>query len=120
MSTQELDIGIGTMPITIEEDRSIILLDQRTLPQSVTYYDATDFEKMLYAIKTMVVRGAPSIGVAGAFGLASKAMSLSKESLSKLEFLEKLNEAKLALQETRPTAVNLKWETDAVFQKLKV
>lgn len=119
MSAQDLELGIGTMPITIEEDKSIILLDQRALPESVTYFDATDFDKMLFAIKNMVVRGAPSIGVAGAFGLASKAFSLAKEDHSKTEFIEMLADARDELQATRPTAVNLKWETDAIFERAK-
>lgn len=119
MSTPKVDIGVGVMPITIDDDKKITLLDQRTLPNSVTYYDATEFDSMLYAIKNMVVRGAPSIGVAGAFGLASKAISLSKEESNLDNFLEKLNSARVEIQQTRPTAVNLMWETDNIFNKAK-
>ena len=119
MSIQKVDIGPGVLPLTIDSEFRISLLDQRELPHKVTYFDATEFEAMLFAIKSMVVRGAPSIGVAGAFGLASKSLSLAEEESDLAKFLDKLNSARVTIQKTRPTAVNLMWETDAVFNQAK-
>lgn len=121
LSIQEIDIGMGTMPLSIEDGRRVVLLDQRALPQSLAYFDASKFEDMLYAIKNMVVRGAPSIGVAGAFGLAGFACAIAEESesISREGFLQSLDEARLKIQATRPTAVNLMWETDNIFEKAK-
>ena len=119
MSTQELELGVGTMPVVVHEDKKVVLLDQRALPQSVSFYDASDFDNMLYAIKNMVVRGAPSIGVAGALGLARRAMDIAETASSGEKFLVELEEAKVQIQATRPTAVNLAWETDMIFQKAR-
>ncbi|HMP51752.1 MAG TPA: S-methyl-5-thioribose-1-phosphate isomerase [Candidatus Melainabacteria bacterium] len=119
MSIQEIDIGSGTMPISVEDESRVVLIDQRELPQSLSYFDATKFEDMLYAIKHMVVRGAPSIGVAGAFGLACYAVSIASPDQSTDDFLKQLDRARVEIQETRPPAVNLMWETDGIFAKAR-
>lgn len=121
MSIQEIDIGSGTMPVSVDDENRVVLIDQRALPQSLSYFDASKFEDMLYAIKHMVVRGAPSIGVAGAFGLAGYAVSITSEgkSLSREDFLKQLEKARIEIQETRPTAVNLMWETDGIYNKAR-
>jgi len=66
------------------------------------------------AIKTLVVRGAPAIGVSGAFGLALAA--LQSEAATKEEMVSDLNNAKKVLFETRPTAVNLAWGLEKIMQ----
>ena len=56
---------------TIEwKDDSVIMIDQTKLPNVLEYVTYTDFNQVADAIRTLVIRGAPAIGVAGAFGLA--------------------------------------------------
>lgn len=114
----DLDIGldIGAMPVIFTGDGRLLLIDQRSLPEKEELVDATDFDTMCRAIVDMVVRGAPSIGVAASFGLSLRARSLAEEGASLEAFIEKLDQARKTIQETRPTAVNLMWETDRVFE----
>ena len=105
----------GVMPLRFEDGR-VLLLDQRLLPESLEYFDATELSDMCFAIKEMVVRGAPSIGVAAAFGLAAQAVRLAKSDPPIDSIKAGLNDARLRLQATRPTAVNLRWATDKLFQ----
>lgn len=108
----------GVLPIKIEGER-LLLVDQRKLPAELCYFDATSRDQMVFAIKDMVVRGAPSIGVAAAFGLAFEARRLAsaakQEEQVQLPHAQAfLNEFSLAVEElnqTRPTAVNLVWAT---------
>ena len=60
---------------TIEwKDNSVIMIDQTKLPNSLEYVKYTDYNQVANAIKTLIVRGAPAIGVSGAFGLALAAL----------------------------------------------
>lgn len=103
----------SVMPIRILDDR-IVLLDQRKIPDSVEDFDATSLKDMCFAIKDMVVRGAPSIGVAGALGLAWEARRLAQSGMASSAFLDRLGEARAALESTRPTAVNLRWGLERI------
>ncbi len=103
-------------PIKIEDGR-VLLLDQRKIPERVEYFDATALSDMFNAIKDMIVRGAPVIGVAAALGLASEGRRLAHAGLAQREFIEKLDLARKKLQSSRPTAVNLRWATDLIFEK---
>ena len=91
-------------------DNSIALLDQRLLPVEVVYIDCKEWRCVADGIKDMVVRGAPAIGAAAAFGMALAAREL-KEQTEKQFFLG-LQEAADGLKATRPTAVNLAWAVD--------
>ena len=102
-------------PIFLENER-VMLLDQGKIPESVQYVDATGIEEMYAAIKDMVVRGAPAIGVAAALSLALEAKRLVALSAGPAQFLQKLSEAKGRLQSSRPTAVNLRWATELIFE----
>ncbi len=102
-------------PIQVD-GRRLLLLDQRKLPEAIEHFDATSLDAMCYAIKEMVVRGAPAIGVAAALGLASEALRLAAHASSPAAFLDGLWQAKQELQATRPTAVNLRWGTDEIFE----
>lgn len=116
-STQQLDIGV--LPLVLEGDR-ILLVDQRHLPYKFEMFDATSLDDMCFAITDMVVRGAPSIGVAAAFGLAMEAMRASTNRAGdKKSFLKHLNETRIRLQATRPTAVNLRWATDKLYLEVE-
>ena len=85
------------------------LLDQRALPGEVRYEACRTAEETARAIKTLVVRGAPAIGVAAAFGvaLAAKRAVETKEPLDPA-----LEVAHRVLSQSRPTAVNLFWALD--------
>ncbi len=60
---------------TVEwKNNSVIMIDQTKLPNILEYVTFTDFNQVADAIRTLVVRGAPAIGVSGAFGLALAAL----------------------------------------------
>lgn len=96
---------------TIEwKNDRVIMLDQRKLPLEEIYNTYEDYFGVAQAIKSMVVRGAPAIGVAAAMGVALGAMGIGVESYD--EFYDKLLVVIARLAETRPTAVNLFWALD--------
>ena len=93
---------------TIEfKDGKLRLVDQRKLPGELSVFECQNFREVEFAIKDMIVRGAPVIGVAGAYGVvlaAKEYISLPHE-----EFLSQLNASAEILGNARPTAVNLMW-----------
>ena len=96
---------------TIEwQDEAVVMIDQRKLPGAEIYVKCKSAAQVAKAIKTMVIRGAPAIGVAAAMGLALGVKQTSATGTQKLatEFY-KLCEMMAA---TRPTAVNLFWAID--------
>jgi len=103
---------------TIEwKNNSVIMIDQTKLPNVLEYVTFTDFNQVADAIRTLVVRGAPAIGVSGAFGLALAA--LQSKSTEKNELISDLENAKKILFETRPTAVNLAWGLEKIMEVAK-
>lgn len=82
----------------------IIMLDQRLLPHKEVYQVCRDYEEVAQAIRDMVIRGAPAIGVAAAMGVALGASQAAEKSFDR-NFERILS----ALAKTRPTAVNLFW-----------
>ena len=99
---------------TIEwKDNSVIMIDQTKLPNTLEYVTYTDYNQVAEAIRTLVVRGAPAIGVSGAFGLALS--SLQSEATKKDELISYMENAKKILFETRPTAVNLAWGLNKIM-----
>jgi len=103
---------------TIEwKDNSVIMIDQTKLPNELLFVTYTDYKQVANAIKTLVVRGAPAIGVSGAFGLALAA--LQSNAKEKDELINYLENAKKILFQTRPTAVNLSWGLDKIMQVAK-
>jgi len=100
---------------TIEwKDSSVIMIDQTKLPNELLFVTYTDYKQVANAIKTLVVRGAPAIGVSGAFGLALAA--LQSNASTKEKMINDLNSAKNVLFETRPTAVNLAWGLEKIME----
>ena len=100
---------------TVEwKNNSVIMIDQTKLPNTLEFVTYTDFNQIAEAIRTLVVRGAPAIGVSGAFGLALAA--LQSDATEKDELMSYLKNAKKILFETRPTAVNLAWGLDKIMQ----
>ena len=86
---------------------SLALLDQRKLPFVVEYVDCPDSSAVSQAIRALVVRGAPAIGIAAAFGVVLAGKDVQAESGA--EALAKMEKAIAELYESRPTAVNLMW-----------
>ena len=93
------------------------MIDQTKLPGTLEFVTYSDFNQIAEAIRTLVVRGAPAIGVSGAFGLALAA--LQSNAKEKDELINYLEDAKKILFETRPTAVNLSWGLDKIMQVAK-
>jgi methylthioribose-1-phosphate isomerase len=103
---------------TIEwKDNSVIMIDQTKLPNVLEYVTYTDYNQVAEAIRTLVVRGAPAIGVSGAFGLALAA--LQSDAKEKDELIHYLENAKKILFETRPTAINLAWGLEKIMDVAK-
>ena len=93
----------------------LYLLDQTKLPNEVIIEKQETIEQVWDAIKQLKVRGAPAIGIAGAYGLLvgiKKAVSMPISEF--IEFIEK--QAKY-LDSARPTAVNLGWALERMFNK---
>lgn len=86
---------------------AVRLIDQGKLPLEEEYPEFTTYEQVASAIKRMVVRGAPAIGVTAAMGAALAAKNIKTD--DKDVFLTEFNLALKTLAETRPTAVNLFW-----------
>jgi methylthioribose-1-phosphate isomerase len=94
-------------------------LDQTRLPLEETYVLATTYEQVADIIVTMVVRGAPAIGVSAAYGIALGAQHTQAKTAA--EFAPEFDRICACLAATRPTAVNLFWAIDrmkALFAKL--
>src|SRR5881394_513889 len=81
------------------------LLDQRRLPREVVYVTCRDAHETAVAIRDMIVRGAPAIGVSAAFGIALAAQRG-----------DDVQAAAAELRKARPTAVNLMWAVDRMLQ----
>lgn len=99
---------------TVEwRDNKVIMIDQTKLPNQLVFVEYDDFNQVANAIRTLIVRGAPAIGVSGAFGLALAV--LQSKAMSKDELISDLEKAKQVLFETRPTAVNLVWGLEKIM-----
>jgi methylthioribose-1-phosphate isomerase len=88
-------------------DKGIRFLDQTKLPTEETYVTATSYQQVADAIRTMVVRGAPAIGVAAAMGIALGVKNSKTETGAELK--KEFDQICKVIGETRPTAVNLFW-----------
>jgi len=93
---------------TIEfKDDILYLIDQRKLPTIYEIFQCKDYKDVDFAIKDMVVRGAPAIGATAAYGVVLGAKEFLNE--EKEVFLVELDKALEVLNNSRPTAVNLMW-----------
>lgn len=98
-------------------DEGIRMLDQRLLPGEEKYLMLRSYEEVAEAIKKMVVRGAPAIGVSAAMGLALGASQSVGTSVPDLE--DDFDYMCRVMSETRPTAVNLFWAIERMREVLK-
>ena len=86
-------------------DNKLRILDQRKLPWEQSFVDLTNYHDVALAIKDMMVRGAPAIGITAAYGIALGAQSV--KAANREEFLIQFNKVAQVFSATRPTAVNL-------------
>ncbi len=100
-------------PVVWQEDH-VTLIDQTHLPEEFVVVEISRSEDMAHAIRTMIVRGAPAIGVAAAYGMYLGAREIKTD--DRVIFLNQLEKVAKLLRETRPTAVNLFW---AISRMLK-
>jgi len=100
---------------TVEwKDGKVVMIDQTKLPNELVFVEYDDYGQVADAIRNLVVRGAPAIGVSGAFGLALAGLQSAAETRD--ELLADLQKAHRVLSETRPTAVNLAWGLDHIIR----
>lgn len=95
------------------------MVDQTLFPHEYKYVDIKTGQQMYDAIQTMIVRGAPAIGIAGAHGVVLYALELQREGLSREAFVSKLIEKSAYLESSRPTAVNLRWAIEKQIELVK-
>jgi methylthioribose-1-phosphate isomerase len=97
-------------------DGGVVMLDQRLLPAQEVSYTYTSYREVAKAIRDMVIRGAPAIGVAAAMGVALGVLHSSAKSVEALraEFAEICD----TLAKTRPTAVDLFWAIERMKRRL--
>lgn len=89
------------------KNNSVVMIDQRLLPTKEVYNRYKDYKGVAKAIKDMVVRGAPAIGVSAAMGMALGALKIKTK--DKKVFKREYNKIARHMAATRPTAVNLFW-----------
>ena len=103
-------------PIWLEGDK-VFLIDQTKLPVELDVQEIVTEEQMWDAIKRLVVRGAPAIGLAGAFGVyLGAARKLEAGILTAENFVEEVKQTGAYLDSSRPTAVNLHWAVTRMGQ----
>jgi methylthioribose-1-phosphate isomerase len=91
------------------------MIDQRLLPAEFRLVEYDDYRKVAQAIRTMVIRGAPAIGAAAAFGMALAARESHAQDRNRL--LADLRAAAEILRAARPTAVNLSWAITRLLRR---
>ncbi len=100
-------------PVVWKQDR-VVLIDQTRIPQEFSVVEITRSSDMARAILTMIVRGAPAIGIAAAYGIYLGATEIQTDDRD--QFLTKLGVIANELRATRPTAVNLFWAIDRMMK----
>src|SRR5208282_4690578 len=98
-------------------DQGVRFIDQTKLPTEETYVTCQTHEQVADVIRTMVVRGAPAIGVAAAMGIALAVKNSKAESAAALK--RDLDQACDVIGKTRPTAVNLFWAIRRMQEKFE-
>ena len=104
------------LPTIAREDDTVVMIDQRKLPSAEVYVTCRTAVEMAKEIRTMVIRGAPAIGVAAAMGIAL-GMRRSKATGTRQCTVE-FNQICDLMAATRPTAVNLSWAVRRVIGAL--
>ncbi|NLM11929.1 MAG: S-methyl-5-thioribose-1-phosphate isomerase [Clostridiaceae bacterium] len=97
------------------EDGVLKLIDQTKLPANTVWHELKSYEQVAKAIKDMIVRGAPAIGVSAAYGIVIGVNGIVTD--DKDVFFKELNNIADVMKNTRPTAVNLFWAVDRIVEK---
>ncbi|MDD5367693.1 MAG: S-methyl-5-thioribose-1-phosphate isomerase [Anaerolineaceae bacterium] len=97
----------------IQSNKQLRMIDQRLLPERLELESYSQYQEVARAIREMVVRGAPAIGVAAAYGMALAGFQSNAQTHE--ELLVDLREAADTLLAARPTAVNLAWAVHRVL-----
>ena len=95
------------------------MVDQTVIPYEYKFVNIKSGDEMFEAIRSMIVRGAPAIGIAGAHGVILYAQELEKENLTRDEFITKLIQKAEYMKTSRPTAVNLMWAVEKQVDVIK-
>ncbi len=95
------------------KNSKVYMIDQTLLPFELKHLELDNFRDVATSIKVMNIRGAPAIGVAAAMGMALA--SIEYKELPKEKFLEKMEEAANIIKSTRPTASNLFWAVNRIW-----
>ena len=98
------------------DGRALRIIDQRRLPAELVELELRSIDEVCDAIATLAVRGAPAIGIAGAIGLAVVAQQLAEANTG--AFRSQLRDAAQRIRSARPTAVNLPWAIDRLWQAI--
>lgn len=96
------------------KDNQVVMIDQRKLPLQEKYIICKDHRSVIRAIKNLVIRGAPAIGVAAAMGVALGALKIRTS--NKERFRAKLDAICREIVQARPTAANLAWAVERMKQ----
>lgn len=96
------------------DDGKVRLIDQTIIPDEFRVLEYTDYHEVADAIRTMIVRGAPAIGVTAALGMALGARQI--DSSDPQEFMRRFEGIADEFRSTRPTAVNLFWAIDRMLR----
>ncbi len=106
----------STRPIWLDKEQDIVkVIDQRKLPSSFEVLELNTVDEVVFAVSEMVVRGAPLIGVTGAYGIFVALKSAGRDAEDDSQVLKQAGRIKAA----RPTAVNLAWAVDRTLQKVR-
>jgi methylthioribose-1-phosphate isomerase len=98
-----------------DENNAVMLIDQTKLPVACVITEVRTVKRLVEAIRRLEIRGAPALGIAGAFGVALSALSCASDA----EFAETVAMDAALLKSTRPTAVNLAWGIDRVLRSME-
>ncbi len=114
-------ITSNVKPILYENGK-LFVLDQRLIPYEKKYLELKTYKDVISAIKDMVVRGAPLIGITAAYGMVLAANALTNntvETLCTKSLRERLTQIANEIKQSRPTAINLNWAVDLVMHDIE-
>lgn len=95
------------------------MVDQTVVPYEYKFVNITTGDEMFHAIRDMIVRGAPAIGIAGAHGIVLYAQTLAEKITDRDKFVNELIEKAQYMKTSRPTAVNLMWACEKQIEIIK-
>ncbi len=104
------------LPTIAFKNGKVVMIDQRKLPWKEVYVKCSTYKEVAEAIKKMIIRGAPAIGIAAGYGIALGAKNIKAKNFKK--FHDELNKILDVMAKTRPTAVNLFWAINEMKTKV--